>query len=286
MDSLVSTGWLEEHLGDPDLRIIDATVHLRPGPKGLERQAGRGDYDAGHIPGAAFLDLATELADPASAHDFTRPPRAQLEAALSAVGVSNEHRVVAYSGSGAMWATRLYWILRAAGHDAVAILDGGFQQWCAEKRPISSEPCTHRAASFKASERDELWATADEVAEAIGDGGSCTINALPRAYHTGEAEMGYARPGRIRGSVNVSFTELLDGETGKLLAPDELRRHFEGVGAFERERVITYCGGGIAATLNAFALTLLGHSNVSVYDGSLSEWARDPARPMDTGDST
>jgi len=280
---LVSTEWLEERLGAPELRIFDASVHLDPSPKGFEIRSGRADYEAAHIPGAGFLDLGRELADPESSLEFTRPSAARLEAALSAAGLSNEHHAVVYSASGPMWATRLFWILRSAGHATVSVLDGGFERWCAEGRPVCSEPCTVPATTFKAAPREELWANTDEVAAAIDDGAACTINALPRALHTGEAEMGYARPGHIRGSVNVPFPQLLDRDTGTLLPPDELRRHFEAVGAFERERAITYCGGGIAATLTAFALTTLGHPNVAVYDGSLSEWARDPARPMDTG---
>ena len=128
-----------------------------------------------------------------------------------------------------------------------------------------------------------MWATRQEVLAAVGDGAVCTLNALPRSLHTGERDMGYARPGRIAGSRNLPFPALLDNDTGELVTDAELRAHFTETGALERERVISYCGGGIAATLNAFALHLLGHQNVAVYDGSLNEWTRDESLPMETG---
>jgi len=184
-----------------------------------------------------------------------------------------------------MWATRLWWLLRSAGHERCAVLDGGFAKWCSEGRPTSADPCSYPASTFKADLRESHWASKQEVLASIGDGSVCTINALPSAIHTGEAQMGYARSGRIAGSDNVPFHLLLDSEAGVFKSPTELREHFAKTGAFERERVINYCGGGIAATLNAMALTLAGHPNVAVYDGSLNEWSADADLPMQTGET-
>ena len=281
---LVSTRWLSDRLADPEVRVVDATVHLEPGSEGLRAQSGRADYDAGHIPGAGFLDLIEELADPSSDLAFTRPRRDRVERALSRAGISRGRHVVTYGASSDMWATRLWWILRASGLIRLSVLDGGLQKWKAEGRPLCSEPCDRPPEEFRAELDGDHWATRQEVLESIREGGACTINALPREIHRGDAGLGYARPGHIAGSENVPFSDLVDPRTGTFREPDELRRHFAEVGALERERVITYCGGGIAATLGAFALTLVGHLNVGVYDGSLAEWARDASLPMQTGD--
>ena len=119
---------------------------------------------------------------------------------------------------------------------------------------------------------------------AIGDPTVATVNALPRETHTGEAELNYGRKGHIAGSANVPFASLMERESRTFKAASDLRRELDGVGAFDKERVITYCGGGISATLDAFALTLLGHPGVAVYDGSMSEWVKDESLPMESGD--
>jgi thiosulfate/3-mercaptopyruvate sulfurtransferase len=202
---------------------------------------------------------------------------------LSRAGIGNEHQVVAYCSSNPMWATRLWWLLRSAGHERVAVLDGGFSKWRAEGRPVSADPCSYPEATFEPNMKEAHWASQREVRDAIRDGSVCTINALPKALHTGEVEMGYARPGRIEGSENVPFHLLLDGDSGTFKPIAELREHFAATGVFDRERAITYCGGGIAATVDALALTLAGHPNVAVYDGSLNEWSADSEMPMETG---
>ncbi len=281
-DFLVSTEWLGRNLEDPDLRIFDATIHL-PSSPGESATSGRTAYEKAHIPGAGFIDLTSELAEPESPFPFTRPTAERIERVLSLAGIGNQHPVVVYSNSSPMWATRLWWLLRSAGHDRTAVLDGGFAKWHKEDRPTSSDPCNYPEATFEADMRESDWASKQEVREAIRDGSTCTINALPKALHTGEVEMGYARPGRIQGSENVSFHLLLDSDSGELKSPSELREQFAKTGVFERERAITYCGGGIAATLDALALTLAGHPNVAVYDGSLNEWSADVEMPMETG---
>jgi thiosulfate/3-mercaptopyruvate sulfurtransferase len=129
-----------------------------------------------------------------------------------------------------------------------------------------------------------MWATKQDVLQAINDGGVCTINALTRDMHTGESGLGYARAGHIEGSLNIPFPTLLMPESGVFRSEADLREHFDATGALARARAITYCGGGIAATLNAFALVLLGHSAVAVYDGGLDEWSRDQELPMETGE--
>jgi thiosulfate/3-mercaptopyruvate sulfurtransferase len=280
---LVSTDWLAANLSDPDLRVFDATVHLRPAKPGpYVVESGRADYEAGHIPGAAFLDLARDLSDAASALGFTRLKGQALADALGAAGIGPGHKVVCYSTSTPMWATRLWWMLRSAGLADVAVLDGGFARWTAEGRPVETESRSYRAVKAVITERPDAWADKHDVLAAIDDGGVCTINALSAGVHSGEAEMNYGRKGHIKGSRNVPYAALLDAE-GRYRSDAELRALFEAVGAFERPRVIFYCGGGISATMDALALTRLGHPSVAVYDGSMSEWTKDPNLPMETG---
>ncbi len=191
--------------------------------------------------------------------------------------------MVLYASTTPMWATRVWWMLRAAGFDDVSVLDGGFGKWKAEGRAVSSEPCRYPPARFRARPRAERWADRDEVLASIGCGSVCTINALSHSVHSGESETSYGRKGHIEGSLNVPYASLVNRD-GTYRTPAELRASFDAVGAFAKPRVIFYCGGGISATLDAFALELLGHPDVAVYDGSLSEWARDPSLPMKTGD--
>lgn len=280
---LVSTDWLAQHLSDPDLRIFDLTVHLRPatpGPYTIE--SGRADYESEHIPGAAFIDLGRELSDTQAPLPFTMPAVDQLARALGAAGVKYGTHVVAYTTTTPMWATRLWWMLRASGFDDVAVLDGGFAKWTREGRPVESGSRHYPPADLHLIERPGAWADKQAVLAAVGDGAVCTINALSPSVHNGTSPMNYGRKGHIKGSRNVPYAALLK-EDGTYRNDAELRELFVSVGAFERSRVICYCGGGISATMDALALTRLGHPSVAVYDGSMSEWSRDPNLPMETG---
>lgn len=280
---LVSTDWLAKHLRDPDLRIFDTTVHLRPatpGPYVIE--SGRADYDAAHIPGAAFIDLAGELSDAAAPLPFTMPPIDRLAHALGAAGIGRGTRVVAYTTTSPMWATRLWWMLRASGFDDVAVLDGGFEKWTAEGRPVEVTPRHYPPTDISLTARPGAWADKRAVLAAIDDGAVCTINALSPSVHSGESPMSYGRKGHIKGSCNVPYASLLKAD-GTYRDEPELRALFTAIGALEKPRVICYCGGGISATMNALALTRLGHPSVAVYDGSMAEWSRDPDMPMEIG---
>jgi thiosulfate/3-mercaptopyruvate sulfurtransferase len=280
---LVSTRWLAEHLSDPELRIFDISVHLQPSPSGPYRiESGRPAYAAARIPGAAFLDLPGELSDTASPLPFMMPSADRLAEALGAAGVGPRTRVVAYSTPSPMWATRLWWMLRSCGFDNCAVLDGGLAKWRAEGRPIETGERRYPPTQLSLTGRPGAWADKAAVMAAIEDGGVCTINALSPAVHSGEAPVNYGRKGHITGSRNVPYASLLN-EDGTWRRDEELRAQFEPVGALERPRAICYCGGGISATMAALALVRLGHPDVAVYDGSLSEWSRDPAAPMETG---
>ncbi len=282
---LVETSWLVEHLHEPDLRILDSTVFLRPdsSSKGLIIESGYANWALGHIPGAGFADLIESFSDPASPLRFTLPSAEQFAAAAEDLGISEGTRVVIYDQGKTMWATRLWWLLRTFGFDNAAVLNGGWRKWSLEDRPTSAETPSFPRGHFIPRLRPELIATKEEVLTAIQEGRTCLINALSKEQFEGRVEAGNGKRGHIPTSVNVSAAGLLDPTTNAYLPLEQLRAKVEGVGAITADKVITYCGGGIAATSDAFVLTLLGVPYVAVYDGSLSEWTADPSLTLETG---
>lgn len=278
---LVSTEWLGSHLSEPDLRIFDATVHLRPADPGpFLVESGRADYLAGHLPGAAFLDLAHDLSDASSRLNFTRLATDITADVLASAGVGLGTRVVTYSSTTPMWATRLWWILRSCGFQDAAVLDGGLVKWKAEGRMVETGVRRYPPDTFPVRPQADMWADRSEVLAAVDDGRICTISALPPGIYTGADGTSWGRKGHIKGSHNVPFDTLLHDD-GTYRSDAELRALFGSVGAFGSSRTLCYCGGGISATMDALALVRLGHPSVAVYDGSMAEWARDVALPME-----
>ncbi len=281
---LIDTETLESRLGDPDLRVFDCTTHLIPDPKATYQVLpGRADFEGGHMPGAQFIDLQADLSDNTQRLRFMAPSAEAFAAAMSRFGVGEGGRVVLYSTANPWWATRVWWLLRVFGFDDAAVLDGGWQKWSREGRPVETgpaRPCP--PGHFVVRVQRPLMVGKEAVLAAIGDGAVCTVNALLPEQHAGAGGNSYGRPGRIAGSVNLPAAHLLDPATNEFLPPAELRRRFEAVGAFDKE-VITYCGGGIAASADALALVMLGHQAVRLYDASMSEWANDPTLPIETG---
>ncbi len=284
---LVETDWLAAHLGDPNLVVLDGTVHLIPDPKiTYTVKSGREDFEKGHIPGAQFVDLQADLSDNTGKTKlrFMRPSAAEFAASMGRFGVGENSKVVLYSTANPQWASRVWWLLRTFGFDNAAVLNGGFQKWAREGRAVEAGPGrTRPAAKFVVREdRGGLMVGKEDVLAAIGDAGACTINALQAAQHAGSGGNTYGRPGRIAGSVNVPTVGLIDPASGTFLPAAALRAKFDTVGAFDK-RVITYCGGGIAASATALALVMLGHPDVRLYDASMSEWAVDDPLPMERG---
>jgi len=284
--NLITTEELARRLGAPAVRVFDCTTYLRPrsdGQPGYVSESGRANYDKGHLPGAAFLDLAGELSDPSSKLRYTLPPLETLTKAFAAKGIGHGTFVVLYSHATPTWATRIWWMLRAVGFDDAAILDGGLDKWKAEGRPLETKETVHPPATLTLHGRPEIFVDKNDIKAAIGKPGTLTLNALSRDQHMGTGGVVYGRAGRIAGSSCVPAASLFGPD--KTLKPiNELRAAFDGVGAAPDKRVLVYCGGGIAATLDAFVLTaLLGHKNVSVYDNSMQEWSNDPSLPMEVG---
>ena len=282
---LAATDWLAEHLADPDLVVLDCTMHLIPDPKiTYTVKSDREDFEKGHIPGAQFVDLQEDLSDNEKLPlRFMLPQPAAFAAAMRRFGIGNRSRVVTYSTTTPQWATRVWWVMRNFGFDNAAVLDGGYAKWAREGRAVETGPARPRAASdFAAPQQRPLMVGKDEVLAAIGNGETCTINALQAVQHAGTGGNTYGRPGRIAGSVNVPTAGLVDPATGTYLPAAALRAKFDAVHAFDK-RVITYCGGGIAASVTAHTLVMLGHPDVKLYDASMSEWAKDDSLPMETG---
>lgn len=286
---LVQAQTLAEHLQDPALRLFDATVQLARPPAGgpYEVRSGRLAYAQAHIPGAAFADIPGELSDPDSPLPFTLPSAARFAAAAGSLGIGEGTHVVLYAQDTPMWATRLWWQLRFFGFDAVSVLDGGLTAWRAAGLPTSSVAAAYGSASFAAEPARTHWLASRAEVEAVlaaGEGNAaCLLNALTPAVFRGEGQSSYSRPGRIPGSVNVPWTALIDPATNRFRPVDELRRELGAAGALGPAPVIAYCGGGISATVDLFALALTGGQPARLYDGSLTEWTRDPALPVEVG---
>ena len=283
-EAIVTAAWLADHLGDPALRIYDTTtyLHYTPGAdKPYTVESGRADYDKAHIPGSAFLDLQGELSDSASPYRFTILPPDELAQRFAARGIGDDTRVILYSRGNMQWATRIWWMLRYVGFDNAAILDGGWDNWAAEGLPVASDTTTYPPATLTPRPRPELFVGRDAVSSAIGNTAVCTINALSADLHSGANDR-YGRPGRIPGSVNVPAADLQLGDRKLLASPEAISDRFASVGADPAGRVIVYCGGGIAATLDAFLLHQLGYQDIAVYDNSMSEWAKDASLPIET----
>ncbi|AYF97273.1 sulfurtransferase [Protaetiibacter intestinalis] len=281
---LVSTQWLADHLGTEGLLVVDASVAAFTRPDGRSGYlSGHEQYLLeGHVPGAVFADLIEEFSDPEGDYPFTRPDAERFAAAAGALGVGPGTTVVAYDTAVGQWASRLWWLFRAFGYDDVAVLDGGLAKWRAEGRELGRGHIEPTPAEFTASERPELWVSKQDVEAVVrGEREAALVCSTPPKEFSGEA-VTRVRAGHIPGSSSAPAGFLVDRETNALLDAEGLRARLAP--ALGAPQIITYCGGGIAATSAAFALTLLGERAVAVYDGSLNEWAADPDAPLVTAD--
>jgi thiosulfate/3-mercaptopyruvate sulfurtransferase len=274
------------------LVVLDASTSLVTHGEGEPYTAGplREQYLTAHVPGAAFVDVTGELSDPAGPYPFTLPAAEALAAALGRLGIGDDTHVVLYDTVGSAWATRVWWLLRWLGHDGVSVLDGGLAAWQAAGLPVATGAADDEAAraipaTLTPRERPELLATLPQVEQiSAGAARGLLVNALDPATFRGEQETStYTRRGRIPGSVNLPLFTLLDPETGRFLPVDALRAKLQAGGLLDAEGAVTYCGGGIAATLPAFAAFHVAGAEVAVYDGSLSEWTAEQRLPVAVG---
>ena len=275
---LVSPEWLAVRLNEPDLKVLDASWYLP-----ASRRDAKGEFLAGHIPGAVFVDLDELSASDPLPHML--PSAEQFARQMGEAGVADGDRVVVYDGSGVnLSAPRVWWMLRAFGHREAAVLNGGFGKWRKEGRPVQTGPATPVQATFTAeldprrvrdlaAMRDNLTNRSEQVLDARGAGRFAGSEPEPRAG---------MRSGHIPGSRSLPYTDLVAAD-GTLLPREELRERFIQAGIDLDRPIVTTCGSGVTACSLALGLELLGRPVAGVYDGSWSEWGGRDDTPVDTG---
>ncbi len=268
LDGVVSTEWLGEHLGEPDLRVVDGSWHNPP----AKRDPAREFADA-HLPGAVFFDI-DGIADTGSGLPHMLPSPAVFAKAVGALGIGDGERVVVYDSRGVVSAARVWWTFRVFGHDAVAVLDGGLPKWRAEGRPVASGGASPTPRPFTPRLRRELVRDLDQIKANLGAKREQVLDARSRGRFTGtepEPRAGL-RGGHIPGSLNLPYDELHAAD-GTLRPPAELRAAFVAARLDLGRPVVTTCGSGITASVLALALHRIGRPDTAVYDGSWTEWA-------------
>ena len=282
--AIVNCEWLAENINNNNIRTYDCTtyLHYRDNDPSLPYvvESGREQYEKSHIPNSSYLDLQSDLSDKDSPYRFTMPNLKILSENFKKVGVGENFHIILYSRNGTQWSARIWWMLRSVGVDNVSILDGGFNEWVRLGLPTSDKILTFPKSNFNFKPRNEIFIDKEPVIKALEDKNTKILNSLTEDIHKGQNPR-YGRPGRIPNSLNIPFYKLLDPETGKFLRAEELLEIFQkNKISFENE-IINYCGGGIAASLEAFVLYQLGYKNLKIYDNSLSEWAIDENLPME-----
>ncbi len=271
---LVTTAWLQDHLHDPDLRVVDMRgyVTARPVGPGVEEATYRGaseEYLAGHIPGAVYVDWTADIVDPDDPVPAQVAPPDRFARAMAERGIGDSTRVVAVDHHGGQFATRLWWALKYYGHDAVSVLDGGWGRWVEEGREVERGPVRVEPRDFHPDPRPGLRASAGDVLARLGRDDWQIIDARDPAQYAGARRRGPrgAHPGgRQRASRDLLRRR------GGFLPEDEVRRRVRKRGIDPDRPVVAYCNGGVAATVVLFNLHRLGYPRLANYDGSWNEW--------------
>ena len=277
MDSLVTTDWLAGELGASDLRIVDCTKHLA----GTGRDA-LAEYEAGHIPGAVFMDLA-DLTDTSNPVENMLPPAEKFASRMQSLGLGDGSRIVLYDDSAVKTSARAWFMLKMFGAHDVALLDGGIAKWKAEGRPLAQGKEQLRHRHFTAWQDDSSVRTKADVLANLHSKAEQVVDARGAARWSGadaDPRPGIAA-GHIPGSLNVPFTDLYNTD-GTFKDKAGLKAAFESAGVDLSKPITTSCGSGVTASVLLFALSLLGKEDTALYDGSWSEWGADPDTPKAT----
>ncbi len=277
-ESLVSTQWLADHLGAPDVRVVEATWFMpSTGKKGHEA------YESGHIPGAVFFDL-DEVADSDNPLPHMLPSAAKFASKVKKLGLGNGNRIIVYDrASGSSAAARVWWMFRHFGHDEISLLDGGMAKWMAEHRPVEDQPPVTRERHFLPHPREELVRSKVEMLANLEDQGEMVIDARSAGRFKGqEAEpWPHRKVGHIPGALNLPWPELIDPESKTFLPVEQLRAKFAAAGITGDRPIVASCGSGVTACMLAFGLYLTGRTDVAIYDGSWAEWGLAEDTPVE-----
>lgn len=280
-DAVVSTEWLEKHLEAPDVVILDASWHLPTANRNPKQE-----YLAEHIPGALFFDI-DEIADTASSLPHMLPSPEKFSSRVRKMGIGDGKRVVVYDSVGLYSAARVWWMFRVFGHSDVAVLDGGLPKWKAEGRPLEDGPPRPvQERHFTARVQSMLLADRGEVEAAIAGGEPQVADARSASRFTGAEKEPRAgvRSGHMPGARNVHYATLLKPD-GTLKDAAGIRAAFADKGIDLSRPVITSCGSGVTAAILTLGLTLLGHNDHALYDGSWADWGQEGPTPVVTGEA-
>ena len=278
--TLIATDALARHLADPAWAIVDCRFALE------DEAWGEREYSARHIPGAVYTHLDRDLSGLKTGRNGRHPlPSADaLAETFSGIGLDASVQVVAYGWHTDMFPARLWWLLRWLGHEGAAVLDGGFEKWIAEGRPVSSGPESRRRRQFVGAPCPEMLTDAQEVAELARRSTWRIIDARAPERYRGDLEPVDQAAGHIPGATNHFFKWNLD-ERGAFLKPDDLRPALEtALDGISPDHVVCYCGSGVSACHNLLALEHAGLHGARLYPGSWSEWSSDPGRPVEVGE--
>lgn len=275
--SIVSKKWLLARLYEADQVIVDCRFQLG------KPNAGREAYEAGHIPGAVYLDLEKDLSAPVGAHGGRHPlPDVnELASTLSKAGIGNQTRVIAYDDQGGAMAGRLWWLLRYLGHDEVFVLDEGFSAWKADLYPVSTEQPVIIPARFVPAVQSDMVTDAAYVKESIGKQDVVLIDSREPRRYAGEEEPIDAKAGHIPGAINRFWKNVLNDD-GSWKTAESMKESFADLDP-DKETIV-YCGSGVTATPNVLALHAAGFRNVKLYAGSWSDWISYEGNPVATGE--
>ncbi len=272
---IVSTQWLEDHLHDPSVRVVDCRgyVSTRAVAHGVEEADYLGaikEYEQEHIPGAVYVDWTSDIIDPDDPVTAQIASPERFAEAMGSRGIDGETHVVAVDHMGGQFATRLWWALRYYGHDRVSVLDGGWNRWLDEDRPTDAEPVAVDRRTFVPKIRPELRITAESLRDRLSESSLQILDARDAGQYTAARRRG-PRGGHIPGAVNVP-RERFFAEGGGALPEEELKGRFSDLGVALDRPVVAYCNGGVAATVVLFNLYRAGMENAANYDGSWNEW--------------
>ncbi|MGJ4972920.1 3-mercaptopyruvate sulfurtransferase [Bradyrhizobium sp. HKCCYLRH1073] len=278
-DPLVSTDWLAAHLGDPKVKVLDATFKM-PGVLPLPKD----DYLKAHIPGAVFFDV-DEVSDHSNPLPHMYPSAEQFGRDAGRLGVSNGDTVVVYDSGGWVAAPRAWWMFLSFGHTDVRVLDGGLKKWMAEGRPVESGQVTPALGTFSAKFDAARVRRIEQMVANLAGNAEQVIDARQAPRFAGEVAEPRSglRSGHIPGSRNLPYAELFDAATGVMKPLDRLREAFGAAGVDLAKPIVTSCGSGVSAAVLTLALYRLGIRDTALYDGSWSEWGIENGPPVATG---